>query len=396
MIALLLAAAVAQSLPEVQQQLADERAQAEKLSGRESSLLGRLTELERQVEVESRALRAAQARLRAANQRLAAVEERAAQAQEQVDRANGVLGPRLVARYRLGREGYLRFLLGARSIADVLRRRRLFNALLESDLDALAILKFHSDGARAARDELASARNEQAQSVQAESDRRHALESLAADQRRLLASVQREQAVHEQAVLELEEAERELSQKLGDLAAHAPPAMVAPEIQLRASIRKARGKLPFPTGRGRVEIHFGRTTDERFGLVTLQKGIDLRAPLGTPVHAVWDGKVVHAGWFRGFGNLLIVDHGDGVFSLMAHLDQLEKAVGDEVHGGDEVGTVGDSGSLKGAYLYFELRDGQKPLDPERWLSRKRKAPPLLAGARAGAAKAGAVNEGATK
>jgi septal ring factor EnvC (AmiA/AmiB activator) len=71
---------------------------------------------------------------------------------------------------------------------------------------------------------------------------------------------------------------------------------------------------------------------------------------------------------------------------MAHLDQLEKAVGDEVHAGDEVGTVGDTGSLKGPYLYFELRDGQKPLDPERWLKRLRKAPALLAGAKGGAAK----------
>jgi septal ring factor EnvC (AmiA/AmiB activator) len=187
-------------------------------------------------------------------------------------------------------------------------------------------------------------------------------------------------------VRELEEAERALSQKLGELSAKAPPAMVAPEITLKASIRKARGRLPFPLEHGRIEVRFGRAVDKRFNTVTLQKGIDVRAPLGTPVKAVWDGKVAHAGWFKGFGNLLIIDHGDRVFSLMAHLDSLEKAVGDVVRQGDEVGTVGDTGSLKGAYLYFELRDGQKPLDPERWLSRKRKAPPLIAGAKGGAAK----------
>jgi septal ring factor EnvC (AmiA/AmiB activator) len=69
---------------------------------------------------------------------------------------------------------------------------------------------------------------------------------------------------------------------------------------------------------------------------------------------------------------------------MAHLDSLERAVGEAIHAGDEVGTVGDTGSLKGAYLYFELRDRQKPLDPERWLSRVRKGPPLLAGTKGGA------------
>lgn len=388
MIALFLAAAVAQTLPEVQQRLSEERAAAQKLAGRESSLLGRMADLERQVEVESRALRAAQLRLRTATQRFEQVEARAKTAQAQVEQAAAVIGPRLVARYRLGREGYVRFLLGARSIGDLLRRRRLFNALLEADLDALAVLRFHADGARAARDELAAAQAEMQESMRAVAERRKSLEDRAAQQRRLLASVQQERALHEQAVAELEEAERALSYKLGELERAQPPApvMVAPQITLRASIRRARGKLPFPVERGRIEVRFGRAVDPRFGTVTLQQGIDVRAPLGTPVRAVWDGKIVHAGWFKGFGNLLIIDHGERVFSLMAHLDQLEKAVGDTVKAGDEVGTVGDSGSLKGAYLYFELRDGQKPLDPHRWLSRTRKAPALLAGAKGGAAR----------
>src|SRR5205807_7997525 len=140
------------------------------------SLLGKLADLERQIELEGRALRAAQARLRAANARLALVEDRARAAQLELDQATAIVGPRIDARYRLGREGYVRFLLGARSIADVLRRRRLFNALLEADLDALATLRFTADGARAARDELASARNEQQDSVHAESERRQSLE----------------------------------------------------------------------------------------------------------------------------------------------------------------------------------------------------------------------------
>jgi septal ring factor EnvC (AmiA/AmiB activator) len=379
------AAAIPQTLPQVQERLELERAAAAKLAGRESSLLGRLAELERQIEVEGRAVRAAQARLRTATARGASAEAAAKDAQEKVDAAMNALGPRLIARYRLGREGYLRFLLGARSIADVMRRHKLFNALLEHDLDALQILQFQMEGAKAAASELVAARLERAESAQAESDKRKELQSRVEQQRQVLASVQEERATHEQAVRELEDAERDLSQKLADLAKSQPPTMVAPEITLKASIKKARGKLLFPADKGRIEVHFGRAVDPRFGTITLQQGIDVRAPQGTSVRAVFDGKVVHAGWFRGFGNLVIVDHGDSIFSLMAHLDQLEKAVGDVVHTGDEVGTVGDTGSLKGAYLYFEFREGQKPLDPEKWLSRIRKSPALLAGAKGGAA-----------
>jgi septal ring factor EnvC (AmiA/AmiB activator) len=380
-----LAAVVPQGLPQVQERLSAEREAAAKLAGREATLLGRLTDLQRQIELESGAVRAAQARLRVAGQRAATAEARAAAAQKDVDEATGRIEPRLTARYRLGREGYLRFLLGSRSIADVLRRHRLFNALLESDLDALAVLRFRAEGAKAARDEVTSARRELADSVGAEAEKREALQGRVEQQRLLLASVQEERATHEQSVRELEEAERDLTARVVDLAKKEPPApppaMVAPEITLKASIRKARGKLIFPAERGRIEVRFGRNVDPRFGTVTVQQGIDVRAPLGTKVYAVWDGKVVHAGWFRGFGNLLIVDHGDSVFSLMAHLDSLEKAIGDSVRAGDEVGTVGDSGSLKGAYLHFELRDGQKPLDPEQWLSKNRKAPKLFAGAK---------------
>ncbi len=385
MIPVLLAAALAQSLPEVRDRLSAERAAAEQLAGREASILGRLADLERQIELEGRALRAAQLRLRAATQRLTVVEERSQKAQAELDAAMAAAGPRLVARYRLGREGYVRFLLGAKSIADLLRRHRVFNLLLASDLETIKTLRVRADAARAARDELAAAHAEREESAGAEEQRRTVLEATLDGQRSLLASVQREKGAHEEAARELEQAEKELAERLAEIR-RTHPMLVAPEILLKASIRKARGKLPFPVDQGTIEARFGRATDPRFGTVTLHTGIDIRAERGSPVRAVWDGKVAHAGWFRGFGNLLIIDHGAGIYSLMAHLDQLEKALGDSVAAGEEVGTVGDSGSLKGAYLYFELRDGQKPLDPERWLSRSRKAPPLLAGAKGGAAR----------
>jgi septal ring factor EnvC (AmiA/AmiB activator) len=386
LLAILLAAPP--GLPDLQQRLAEERATAQKLAGRESTLLGRLAELERLIELESRALRAAQVRLRAATARLAQSETRAQEAETKVAKATEVLDPRLLARYKMGREGYLRFLLGSRSIGEVLRRRRIFNALLEADLDALAVLKIEVEGARAARNELAAANAELTQSVQVESDRRASLQERIDQQKQVLAAVQEQKAVHEQAARELEEAERKLTLRLREIERARPgpekPVLIAPQIRLQVSIRRARGRLSFPVAGGRIEVHFGRTTNPRFGTVTLQHGIDVRAPLGAPVRAVWDGKVVHAGWFKGYGNLLIVDHGRGIFSLMAHLDQLERAVGDGVRAGDEVGTVGDTGSLKGPYLYFELRDRQTPLDPERWLRRARRGPPLLAGTKGGA------------
>jgi septal ring factor EnvC (AmiA/AmiB activator) len=408
--ALLLVAAAAPAQPkpaprsdeqrELDARIEKERVAAALLALRESGLLGKLAELERQVEVEGRALRAAQARLRVADGRLSASERRARAADDEVARATRELAPRLIARYRLGREGYVRFLLGARSVTEVLRRRRLFSAVLERDFDALDDLHLRSQRLKAARDELARSRDELSGSAAVEQERRSALEARATEQRRMLAQVQQEKGVHEQAMRELEEAARALAQRVAELqkrsAAAASPGSSGGEAGARGTaasggssavplshgpqrrageppVRSARGRLLFPVPGGQIEARFGRAVDQRFGTVTLQRGIDVRAPDGAPVRAVHGGTVVHAGWFRGYGNLMIIDHGGGMFSLMAHLATLDRAVGDEVRRGDQLGTVGDTGSLKGSYLYFELRDGQKPLDPEPWLAKPRVA-----------------------
>jgi septal ring factor EnvC (AmiA/AmiB activator) len=114
-------------------------------------------------------------------------------------------------------------------------------------------------------------------------------------------------------------------------------------------------------------VGFGRVTDPRFKTVTLQNGVDIAAPAGAPVRAVAAGRVVHAGWFKGYGNLIIVDHGEGFHSLVAHLASMQTAMGEEVAAGAVLGTVGDSGSLKGPYLYFEVRERGRPVDPRVWL-----------------------------
>lgn len=359
--------------------IAEERERARQLAGREATLLGQLAAAERDVDVEARALRAAQAKLRAADLRVSAAERKSREADGVARAGLERAAPRLLARYRLGREGYLRFLLGAQSIADLLRRQRLFDALLTADLDLLARLREHSQAAKAARDELAAVRDEVARAAAEEAGKRAALEARAISQRKLLASAQEDRAVHEQALRELEDAASALTSEVRAL--QEKPAAPSPAEE---PVSKLRGRLLFPVDSGTIEARFGRTVDERFNTVTVRRGIDLRCEAGTQVRAIHAGRVVHSGWFHGYGNLLIVDHGDGYFSLMAHLGALERATGDEVRRGDLVGTVGDSGSLKGAYLYFELREGQTPLDPELWLSRPRRRPTPVAGPQASA------------
>ena len=86
--------------------------------------------------------------------------------------------------------------------------------------------------------------------------------------------------------------------------------------------------------------------------------------------AVHTGRVVFADWMRGFGNLLIIDHGDQIMTLHAHLQQFSVRPGQQVSRGDEIGRVGVSGGQNRAALYFEVRRGGEPINPQRWIARR--------------------------
>jgi murein hydrolase activator len=126
-----------------------------------------------------------------------------------------------------------------------------------------------------------------------------------------------------------------------------------------------RGKLKLPV-RGELQGRFGAQREE--GGVTW-KGLFIRAEEGQAVRAVADGRVVYADWLRGYGNLLIIDHGDGFLSLYGHNESLGKQVGENVASGEAIASVGSSGGALESGVYFELRQDGKPFDPMRWVGK---------------------------
>jgi septal ring factor EnvC (AmiA/AmiB activator) len=124
---------------------------------------------------------------------------------------------------------------------------------------------------------------------------------------------------------------------------------------------RLRGKLAWPVA-GRLVASFGQT---RAGGVKWD-GVLLAGTQGTPVRAVYHGRVVYADWLSGLGLLTIIDHGDGYLSLYGHNERLYKEVGERVTAGDTIATVGDSGGRPRPELYFEIRKAGKPVDPRPW------------------------------
>jgi septal ring factor EnvC (AmiA/AmiB activator) len=175
---------------------------------------------------------------------------------------------------------------------------------------------------------------------------------------RLLEEIREDKATREGALDELRAASRELGDLVDSLRSDAgSPAM---------DMHKFRGLLDWPAD-GEVSAEFGTVVHPRFKTRVPHPGIDIEGDAGEDIRSVFDGRVVFSGWMRGYGLTAIVDHGGGLLSVYAHASALLVEAGEAVTRGQMLGKIGDTGSLRGPFLYFELRVGREPDDPRKWL-----------------------------
>jgi septal ring factor EnvC (AmiA/AmiB activator) len=198
-------------------------------------------------------------------------------------------------------------------------------------------------------------------------DTTRALASRRASREALLGEVYARQEMAGSLAHELEVAREELGKLVESLAAGEPGTVDTVHLPMRMF----QGEIGWPV-EGEIEARFGTQLHPRFKTVTVRNGIDVMAPSGTSVAAVYEGQVVYASWFQGYGKLLILQHPGNVHSLYGYLADFQVGVGDRVARGEPIAWVGDTGSLEGPRLYFEIRAEGRPEDPEKWLDPGRK------------------------
>lgn len=319
-----------------------------------------LREVETALAETHRRLDALQAERRALGDEIASLEARrdqlAAERTEQVE----ALSAQLDALYRLGRTPQLKLLLNQDDPARLDRLQTYLNRLARARnkrLDALARLDAELADTRralsqrverleAVAEELAARSTTLAEQMSERATLVARLDERFASEQARLATLAQDRAHAERTL-------REVQERLARL--ERPPPSTA--------IEQTRGELPWP-----VQGSIASTFHEGAGVH--RNGLLIRAAAGTPVKAVHAGRVVFADWMRGFGNLLIVDHGDRVMTLHAHLQHFTAGVGAAVSRGDTLGAVGDSGGQQRPGLYFEVRRGGDPIDPRRWIARQ--------------------------
>lgn len=380
-------AAPKEDLAAVRRQIQSLQKSIEEAEGNRAETTDALRDSEQAISATQRRLHELEGERRRINLRLEELGRDAEGTQVRIDAQRERVASLLQKQYLRGEEDALRLLLSGRDPADLQRDlvayRRILAARqkeigrLQGQLQKLAELRADIDARRV---ELQGVQREQ----QAEARK---LEKQKADHARTLARLGKDIDARRKQIETLKRDETRLTQLIERLAALKPPPKPArpripsaapgqpapppiasealPEQGFKGDFAALRGRLRLPV-RGEVINRFGSPRADT-GLAW--KGLLIRADAGATVLAVGPGRVAYANWLRGFGNLLIIDHGDGYMSLYGNNESLLRQAGETVASGEAVAKVGNSGGGEGSALYFELRRSGTPLDPLGWVAR---------------------------
>lgn len=354
-----------------------------------------LRESETAISAANRALRELAARQTEVRTELERIERDTRALQADLDSRHGQLASLLHARYTGGEQAFAKLLLSGddpnRTARQLTYHAYVSRAQLEAIRrvrDDLARLTGLEQDARERNEELAKLEEQQRTERQAQvaqaAERRKVLNRMAAqirDQQREIQTGQRNEARLARLVDELAKALRARPAPPRRAAPTAPSAPSTPSSPSAPTVQNERvpdaavAGLEFPSLKGRLRLPVRGELAGRFGTPRQDgglssKGVFIRAREGEEVRAVATGQVVFADWMRGFGNLLILDHGGGYMTIYGNNESVLKRLGDTVHAGEAVATVGASGGIEAPGLYFEMRHQGKAFDPMPWVSFK--------------------------
>jgi septal ring factor EnvC (AmiA/AmiB activator) len=363
------AAAVDRDLEGIKKKIEKEKKGLSRLEDRESSVLDSLEKIQTELDKRTREIKLANSKLSVIARDLAAKQAEAERIADSIAARLELLRQRAAALYRWQRTGTpLVVLNGNVSLSRLMQRQRYLQAALSFDRELLAKLEDENRRQAELRDELAEKREELAEQKQSLGAAKQAIRKEAQKKQTLLTSVRREKQTRLRALREMQAAAQRLEKMMEEIARRAlvKPRQLPSGPPPGSGLAALRGRLEWPV-RGRVSAPFGKFRHPEFSAEIVRKGIDIDAPEGGEIKAVEKGRVVYAERFSGYGNMVILDHGERYYTIYGHLAEIVKKSGESVTRGEVLGRAGESDSLAGAKLYFEIRKDGHSLDPVPWL-----------------------------
>ena len=352
-----------QEYDKVRERLSQEKKRLGEARERERSVLGELDAVNMKLTIVESDLRKFRKNLKQTEASIAQVNREMSETQSSIGRQRTWIKRKLRAMNRLGYGGDVMVqLLSAENVSQLMRTWKYLNRLthyehrimegygenlrkLEENRKKLEILKAElSTGEQKVR----AKENELAEKKKEKED--------------ILYAVRTEKATRQKMVDELNEASRRLLDIIRDAS--------RTDDYAGKGFSELKGKLIWPA-EGKIAIPYGSQKDPRFDATVFRNGIQIQTAPAADAQAVYAGKVIFAEWFKGFGQLVIINHGSGYHTLYGNLSEIFSKVGDIIKEKQTIGRIGTSGILNAPGIYFEIRFKGKPLDPVQWLKKKK-------------------------
>jgi septal ring factor EnvC (AmiA/AmiB activator) len=359
-----------QELQRIKREMREKQQKIKRADRKERSILSELDKIDRDIHAGSSELAGQQKRLREAEASLRDIEKNNAEISRDLVVLKKMYAYRVRALYKMSRSGYAAAVLTSDSVGETVKRIKYLGMIAQQD--RTMIREYDSALGRLAmrQAEIVEKKDDILRSKREVETKKAELETRKRRKAEILASVRGEKSLYEQAFRELEESSVSLWAMIKKAEKEKKPVTAAAGTRGQAATRiPEKSRLPWPVD-GQVLTRFGMQRHPQFGTTVFRRGIEIEAHDGESVRAVSDGQVAYADWYKGYGELVILEHGNGLYTLYGNLSRLDLKKGDRVERGKVIGLAGDTGSLKGSRLYFEIRKNGEAQDPLAWLSKR--------------------------
>lgn len=343
------------------------RREVKTFSRNESDTIKRLNRVEQSLNKSRKRAAVLEKEIKALDEKISVASETSEKLKRRIQANEKYVAQRLVAMYKMNWLGKFHLLASAGSMHEFNQRRAALEHILAHDEKIRSeLVKDQVD----LNEVLVNLKNHKIQknTRAAEYKKQNILMTREqATRKRLLADIRSQKALELAAIDALTQAATNLDGKINSLNSDMEAAAAEKNItQLSFSAHK--GLLIIPV-KGRILSLFGPYKNRKYNITNFRSGIDIKADKGEPIRSVFQGKVLYSNWFKGYGNMIIIDHGKNYYTIYAHLEETFKSKGDAVETREVIATVGDTGSMEGAKLYFEVRHHGKPENPLVWLKK---------------------------
>lgn len=357
-------------LSKIQTELEQGREKLKVLQKQEGTFLGQLEQVEKNIAKSHSYISLLAVRIDTVEVIILSLQDSLKSAGRKYEARQTIMRKRLRQAYMQGTNYPILMLFGANSPLDAINRVQYIEKLNQYD-------RTLADQIMRSRREIEQKKMVQQQEREHLTMLREAKESeqkqLVSEERRrreMLKEVQSKKKSYKTMVAELEASQRELAAMIKLLESRRVKARKTTTLkQGTLTFDKRKGSLPWPVV-GPVVTIFGKVVHPVYKTVIMSNGIDIDAKKGEPVHVVMAGTVIHTGSMRGLGKMVIVDHTGGFITIYAHLEQIAVTIDEAVESQMVLGSVGETGSIGGAKLHFEIRKSADALDPVEWLEKR--------------------------